>query len=95
MKKILTKIISRCDDCPYCRYNSGYSISYDSGYDCIKTDSRIADDGIIQQYEDKLAEYLESKKTLFPLDKEYVPPNPFTIPKNCPLQDFYDDRRYL
>ena len=43
-KQLIKPEITKCDDCPYCQYDSYYSMSMDSGYDCKKLDRRIIDD---------------------------------------------------
>ena len=34
MIKRLSIDIESCADCPYCRYNGDYGMSYESGWDC-------------------------------------------------------------
>jgi hypothetical protein len=36
--------VKNCSECPYCEYDPHYSMSYDSGYDCKLSGSRIIDD---------------------------------------------------
>ena len=45
MNRILKKIITKCKECPYCRYDSYYDMSSNSGYDCQLSDKRIVSDG--------------------------------------------------
>ena len=74
--KQLNLEISSCSECPYCKYDSYYSMGKDSGYDCSKCHKRIIDDWewnntnnpnrIVQDY-----------------DNSYSIPTP----KWCPLKD--------
>jgi hypothetical protein len=42
--------VKTCSECPYCRYDSNYGRSYDSGYDCTNYNGgRIMDDWKISQ----------------------------------------------
>ena len=50
MRRRLEMVLATCEQCPWCRYDSYYSISKDSGYDCRNLDlksnnNRIIDDG--------------------------------------------------
>ena len=42
--KTLNLEIKSCSGCPYLTYDSYYSMSVDSGYDCRKSHRRIIDD---------------------------------------------------
>ena len=55
VKVIPERIVAgSCHNCPYCRYDSYYSMSTDSGYDCEHEDGgRIADDSQIEIYRRK------------------------------------------
>jgi hypothetical protein len=48
-RKRINIIVENCGECPYAEYNSYYSMSRDSGYDCshykAPNDNRIVDDG--------------------------------------------------
>ena len=46
MKRKIELEISSCNECPYLEYDSHYSRSYDSGYDCNfkEKDRRIKND---------------------------------------------------
>jgi len=47
MRRLNIKIGPTCADCPYCRYNGDYGMSYDSGWDCENDEgeiTRIVDD---------------------------------------------------
>ena len=70
MKKVVFEF-EKCDGCPFCRYDGDYGRSYDSGYDCIKTDKRIVDDGNYNN----------------PNTKSMWKKDPFKIPSWCPLED--------
>lgn len=40
----IDRVIHSCENCIYISYHPDYNISYDSGYNCMKTDKRIVDD---------------------------------------------------
>lgn len=42
--KVINEIVESCWDCPYHSYDSHYSMSTDSGYDCDNAGKRIIDD---------------------------------------------------
>ena len=91
IKKIVYVIVeSTCDDCPYCVYNSYYSRSEDSGFDCEHPDAaytrRIVDDNTLSEYKEEIEKLEGSKQTLFPVNKDLK--NPMSIPDWCPLKDF-------
>ena len=53
MSKQISVVVESCQECPYCRYDSDYGRSYDSGYDCdhperpgdsSRSSKRIVDD---------------------------------------------------
>jgi len=83
-KKIEIIVEDFCENCPFCEYDSYYSRSTDSGYDCKKTGNRLADDNRIASYNKKLKEIEEQNKTLFKYNGE-IPKDPLLIPDNCPL----------
>ena len=74
-----------CYHCPYARYDSYYSMSTDSGYDCTHEDGdgRIASDYQIDQHRKK-----ETEAERLPLFPETVEdPDPMSFPDWCPLED--------
>lgn len=75
MKKLVLKI-KNCSECPYCRYDSHYTMSKDSGYDCSKKHKRIIDDW-------------EYNNTNNPnrLVQDYDNHYPIPMPNWCPLED--------
>ena len=81
-------VTDSCHNCPYSEYDSHYSMSYDSGYDCNHADGkgRIADDWKIDQHRKKIEE--AERLPLFP--EEVTEPNPMSIPDWCPLDDKED-----
>ena len=85
VKVIPERIVTdSCHNCPYSRYDSYYSMSTDSGYDCEHEDGgRIADDSQIEIYRRKKEE--AERLPLFP--EEVTDPNPMSIPDWCPLED--------
>jgi len=90
MKKRLDILIENtCHNCPFCVYDSHYTLSNDSGYDCEHPNGqkRIADDYVIEDHTRKIGEWLKSQETLFPMAREGVGPNPMGVPKWCPLPD--------
>jgi hypothetical protein len=43
--RMINMTVETCSECPFCHYDSNYSRSYDSGYDCRNGDGgRIIDD---------------------------------------------------
>ena len=91
MKKFIpSRIVNdSCHNCPYMEYDSFYSMSTDSGYNCTHEDGdgRIANDCQIDQYEKKQKE--AERLPLFPETVE--DPNPMSIPDWCPLEDYKED----
>ena len=90
-KKINIVVEGTCELCPFCTYNSDYSRSYDSGYDCHNPDTvhfhaRIANDMTIGYYDKTIKEYEDSLKTFFPQEKP-TRDHPLTIPTWCPLEN--------
>lgn len=87
-RKIVPAVLveNTCHNCPHMRYDSYYSMSTDSGYDCLHEDSdygRIADDYEITQYQNK-----KDEAERLPLFPEIVEdPHPLSIPDWCPLED--------
>lgn len=80
--------ISDCRECPFCRYDSNYTRSQDSGHDCEHPDSklgRLVDDWQVSSYGKKLKDIEEQNKSLFKYQGE-IPEDPFTIPDKCPLE---------
>ena len=78
MKKLELKIIG-CAKCPYCQYDSYYSTSHDSGWDCNHPDTknlRIIDEGISNG---NLESIKNAKKVKNILKTQ--------IPEWCPLPD--------
>lgn len=61
--------IESCSECPYCHYDSYYSCSTDSGYDCEHPDTpqtRIVDDYKVKEFDWKVPKWcpLDDMKTL-------------------------------
>ena len=73
-KKILHLEVDYCDECPYCRYDGDYGVSYDAGMDCHHpdvpwNDRRIVNEGSCDDMKKrKMQKAVESR-----------------IPKWCPL----------
>ncbi len=87
-KIIEIHVVDTCRGCPYCQYDSYYNMGQDSGWDCNHDDAprgRIADDTLIEKHTESLILYDESQKTLLPMSKEDIGPDPLIIPKWCPL----------
>ena len=84
---LIDKVISKCTECIYCKYDGYYDRSQDSGFDCNYNHGhkRIADDKEVVSYDISIDEYKESKKSLFPILEE--PKDPLIIPSRCPLKD--------
>ncbi len=90
MKKFIpARIVNdSCHNCPYMEYDSFYSMSTDSGYDCTHEDGgRIANDYHIDQHRDKLKE--AERLPLFPETVEDR--DPMSIPDWCPLEEYKDE----
>jgi len=76
MGKRLNLLIEKCGDCPFCRYDCNYGMSYDSGWDCHHPEAegfRIPQEGVSEK------ESAEATKTLpdwcpLPNAKEVSPP---------------------
>jgi len=71
--KILNLEVDCCDDCPYCKYDGDYGMSYDAGMDCHHPESpgsgRIVNEGsYIDMRNRKMQKAVESG-----------------VPKWCPL----------
>ncbi|MCK9445624.1 hypothetical protein M0Q50_01885 [bacterium] len=79
MKREIYLEIESCNECPYCEYDSYYSLSSDSGYDCSQLHERIVNDWQISSYSEKLKIWEDSQKTLFKKSIEEKPVSPFTI----------------
>ena len=64
--------VKTCSECPYCEYDPNYGMSYDSGYDCKNSGSRIIDDWEWSN--------TNNKKRL------NLTENGIPIPSDCPLE---------
>jgi len=88
MKKKYTGVVTNtCHNCPFCKYDPKYGMSYDSGYDCNNGIGRIANDCTLDKYREDLREWEKSQETLFPKPLSEKPVNPMLIPTQCPLED--------
>ena len=84
--KRLEMTICNCYECPFSEYDSHYTRSYDSGYDCKKSNDRIANDYEMTAYDKKMDEIKAQNETLFKYDGE-MPRDPMSIPDWCELDD--------
>lgn len=81
--------VDSCRDCMYCKYDSYYDRSRDSGYDCTQTYKRLVDDYEIKAYNKHVDAVLDSEDTLFPLKITMQDPLGI-IPEWCPLEEKQD-----
>ncbi len=75
MKKLELEI-KNCSGCPYLTYDSHYSMSRDSGYDCKKSHRRVIDDWDYNNTNNP-------KRLVQDWDNSY----PIPSPDWCPLED--------
>jgi len=93
IKKLELLIEHTCRDCPYFEVMAGGDYNDEYYYCCnpmLDISDRWATKTIcegpeIGEYQYAYRQYLESKKTLFPICEKELPTNPSNIPEWCPL----------